>query len=161
VHEHPGPANERLRGRTGGPWASSSGGATRETSGSESVAPLHVAAYNRTHGGPVPTVEQYAAAIRMLCDRRAVSQVLRVKRQAVRAGPKHVVTKRLDAGPSPADTRKLLDCIDMGSLGRLSGPGAPQCHALRLARVSAVLEMRRQENMTSRPTTGRRRRLPR
>ena len=32
------------------------------------VAPLHVAAYIRTHPGSAPTVKQHLAAIRMLCD---------------------------------------------------------------------------------------------
>ena len=116
MHEHPGPANERSRGRTGGPWASSSGGATRETSGSESVAPLHVAAYNRTHGGPVPTVEQYAAAIRMLCDRARRQPGPPRETPSCPGGAEARRYQRLHAGPSPADTRKLLDCIDMGSL---------------------------------------------
>ena len=33
-----------------------------------SIAPLHVAAYIRTHPGSVPTVKQHLAAIRALCD---------------------------------------------------------------------------------------------
>ena len=41
------------------------------------IAPLHVAAYIRTHPGSVPTVKQHLAAIRVLCDWLVVSQVLR------------------------------------------------------------------------------------
>ena len=32
------------------------------------IAPLHVAAYIRTHPGSAPTVKQHLAAIRVLCD---------------------------------------------------------------------------------------------
>ena len=41
----------------------------------KAIAPLHVAAYIRTHPGSVPTVKQHLAAIRMLCDWLVVSQV--------------------------------------------------------------------------------------
>ncbi len=36
--------------------------------GLRAIAPLHVAAYVRTHPGSVPTVKQHLAAIRALCD---------------------------------------------------------------------------------------------
>ena len=57
------------------------------------VAPLHVAAYIRTHPGSVPTVKQHLAAIRVLCDWLVVNQVLPVNPAAAVRGPKHVVTK--------------------------------------------------------------------
>ena len=41
----------------------------------KAIAPLHVAAYIRTHPGSAPTVKQHLAAIRMLCDWLVVSQV--------------------------------------------------------------------------------------
>ena len=44
------------------------------------IAPLHVAAYIRTHPGSVPTVKQHLAAIRALCDWLVVHQVLPVNR---------------------------------------------------------------------------------
>ena len=65
------------------------------------IAPLHVAAYIRTHPGSVPTVKQDLAAIRMLGDPAA----------AVR-GPKHVVTKGATPVLSPAEARRLLEAID-------------------------------------------------
>ena len=40
------------------------------------IAPLHVAAYIRTHPGSVPTVKQHLAAIRAVCDWLVVHQVL-------------------------------------------------------------------------------------
>ena len=42
------------------------------------VAPLHVAAYIRTHPGSAPTVKQHLAALRMLGDWLVVSQVIPV-----------------------------------------------------------------------------------
>ena len=53
------------------------------------VAPLHVAAYIRTHPGSAPTVKQHLAAIRMLGDWLVVSQVLPVNPAAAVRGPTH------------------------------------------------------------------------
>ena len=83
--------------------------------GLAAVSPLHVAAYIRTHP-VVPTVKQHLAAIRMLCDWLVVSQVLPVNPAAAVRGPKHVITKGSTPVLSPAEARKLLDCIDTGSL---------------------------------------------
>ena len=63
------------------------------------VSPLHVAAYIRTHPGSAPTVKQHLPAIRMLGDWLVLSQVLPVNPAAAVRGPKHVVTK--GAGHSP------------------------------------------------------------
>ena len=57
------------------------------------IAPLHVAAYIRTHPGSAPTVKQHLAAIRVLCDWLVIHQVLPVNPAAAVRGPKHVVTK--------------------------------------------------------------------
>jgi len=51
------------------------------------IAPLHVAAYIRTHPGSVPTVKQHLAAIRALCDWLVVHQVLPVNPAASVPGP--------------------------------------------------------------------------
>ena len=126
----------------GSSWSSSRGGSrtsgrgrrTRGPRGSfsrcegrglrlEAVSPLHVAAYIRTHPGSVPTVKQHLAAIRMLCERLVVSQVLPVNPAAAVRGPKHVVTKGATSALSPAEVRKLLESIDTGTLARLRGPG--------------------------------------
>ncbi len=61
--------------------------------GLTAVAPLHVAAYIRTHPGSAPTVKQPLAALRMLGDWLVVSQVLPVNPAAAVRGPTHVVTK--------------------------------------------------------------------
>ena len=76
------------------------------------IAPLHVAAYIRTHPGSVPTVKQHLAAIRALCDWLVVHQVLPVNPAASVRGPKHVVTKGATPVLTPAETRVLLDRIE-------------------------------------------------
>ena len=85
----------------------------------ESIAPLHVAVYIRTHPASAPTVKQHLAAIRMLCDWLVVSQVLPVNPAAAVRGPKHVVIKGSTPVLSPAEARKLLKHIDTGTLAGL------------------------------------------
>ena len=140
------------------------------------IAPLHVAAYIRTHPGSVPTVKQHLAAIRVLCDWLVVSQVLPVNPAAAVRGPKHVVTKGATPVLTPAEARKLLDHIDTGTLAGLRDRALFSVMLYSFARVSAVLGMSRGRttssrgagggsgstrragrDMTSRPTTGRRR----
>ena len=113
--------------------------------GLESVSPLHVAAYIRTHPGSVPTVKQHLAAIRVLCDWLVVNQVLPVNPAAAVRGPKHVVTKGSTPVLSPAEARKLLDHIDTGTLAGLRDRALFSVMLYSFARVSAVLGMRRQD----------------
>ena len=87
--------------------------------GLTAVAPLHVAAYIRTHPGSAPTVKQHLAAIRMLGDWLVVSQVLPVNPAAAVRGPKHVVTTGATPVLSPAEARRLLAAIDPGTLAGL------------------------------------------
>ena len=95
------------------------------------VAPLHVAAYIRTHPGSAPTVKQHLAAIRMLGDWLVVSQVLPVNPAAAVRGPKHVVTTGATPVLAPAEARRLLAAIDPGTLagraGRRDGAALPEC----------------------------------
>ena len=109
------------------------------------IAPLHVAAYIRTHPGSVPTVKQHLAAIRVLCDWLVVSQVLPVNPAAAVRGPKHVVTKGATPVLTPAEARKLLDSIDTGTLAGLRDRALFSVMLYSFARVSAVLGMRRQD----------------
>ena len=111
--------------------------------GLDAVSPLHVAAYIRTHPGSVPTVKQHLAAIRMLCDWLVVNQVLPVNPAAAVRGPKHVVTKGSTPVLTPAEARKLLDCIDTGTLAGLRDRALFSVMLYSFARVSAVLGMRR------------------
>ena len=113
--------------------------------GLRAIAPLHVAAYIRTHPGSAPTVKQHLAAIRVLCDWLVVHQVLPVNPAAAVRGPKHVVTKGATPVLSPAETRSLLDGIDAGSLVGLRDRALLSVMVYSFARVSAVVGMRRQD----------------
>ena len=113
--------------------------------GLRAIAPLHVAAYIRTHPGSAPTVKQHLAAIRVLCDWLVVHQVLPVNPAAAVRGPKHVVTKGATPVLTPAETRSLLDGIDAGSLVGLRDRALLSVMVYSFARVSAVVGMRRQD----------------
>ncbi len=109
------------------------------------IAPLHVAAYIRTHPGAVPTVKQHLAAIRSLCDWLVVHQVLPANPAASVRGPKHVMTKGATPVLSPAETRSLLDRIDTGTLVGLRDRALLSVLVYSFARVSAAVGMRRQD----------------
>ena len=109
------------------------------------IAPLHVAAYIRTHPGSVPTVKQHLAAIRALCDWLVVRQVLPVNPAASVRGPKHVVTKGATPVLTPAETRELLDRIDTGTLVGLRDRALVSVMVYSFARVSAAAGMRRED----------------
>ena len=106
------------------------------------IAPLHVAAYIRTHPGSVPTVKQHLAAIRALCDWLVV---LLVNPAASVRGPKHVVTKGATPVLTPAETRELLDRIDTETLVGLRDRALLSVMVFSFARVSAAVGMRRQD----------------
>ena len=120
-------------------WCAARGLGLRE------IAPLHVAAYIRTHPGSAPTVKQHLAAIRVLCDWLVVHQVLPLNPAAAVRGPKHVVTKGATPVLTPAETRSLLDGIDAGSLVGLRDRALLSVMVYSFARVSAVVGMRRQD----------------
>ena len=113
--------------------------------GLRAIAPLHVAAYIRTHPGSVPTVKQHLAAIRALCDWLVVHQVLPVNPAASVRGPKHVVTRGATPVLTPAETRALLDRIDTGTLVGLRDRALLSVMVFSFARVSAAVGMRRQD----------------
>lgn len=107
------------------------------------IAPLHVAAYIRTHRGAVPTVKQHLAAIRVLCDWLVVSQVLSTNPAAAVRGPKHVVTKGSTPVLSAEEARTLLNGIDVGTLVGLRDRALIGVMVYSFARVSAVIGMHR------------------
>ena len=113
--------------------------------GLTAVAPLHVAAYIRTHPGSAPTVKQHLAAIRMLGDWLVVSQVLPVNPAAAVRGPTHVVTTGATPVLSPAEARRLLEAIDTGTLAGRRDRALVSVMLYSVARVSAVIGMRRQD----------------
>ena len=137
-------ANDRTRaayGRAAGrflAWCAARG------LGLRAIAPLHVAAYIRTHPGSVPTVKQHLAAIRALCDWLVVHQVLPVNPAASVRGPKHVVTKGATPVLAPTETRSLLDRIDTGTRVGLRDRALLSVLVYSFARVSAAVGMRRQ-----------------
>ena len=138
-------ANDRTRaayGRAAGrflAWCAARG------LGLRAIAPLHVAAYIRTHPGSVPTVKQHLAAIRALCDWLVVHQVLPVNPAAAVRGPKHVVTKGATPVLTPAEARALLDRIDTGTRVGLRDRALLSVMVYSFARVSAAVGMRRQD----------------
>ena len=113
--------------------------------GLTAVAPLHVAAYIRTHPGSAPTVTQHLAALRMLGDWLVVSQVLPVNPAAAVRGPKHVVTTGATPVLAPAEARRLLAAIDPGTLAGRRDRALVSVRLYSVARVSAVIGMRRQD----------------
>ena len=113
--------------------------------GLTAVAPLHVAAYIRTHPGSAPTVKQHLAALRMLGDWLVVSQVLPVNPAAAVRGPKHVVTTGATPVLAPAEARRLLAAIDTGTLAGRRDRALVSVMLYSVARVSAVSGMRRQD----------------
>ena len=113
--------------------------------GLTAVSPLHVAAYIRTHPGSAPTVKQHLAAIRMLGDWLVVSQVIPVNPAAAVRGPKHVVTTGATPVLSPAEARRLLAAIDTGTLAGRRDRALVSVMLYSVARVSAVIGMRRQD----------------
>ena len=113
--------------------------------GLTAVAPLHVAAYIRTHPGSAPTVKQHLAALRMLGDWLVVSQVLPVNPAAAVRGATHVVTTGATPGLSPAEARRLLEAIDTGTLAGRRDRALVSVRLYSVARVSAVIGMRRQD----------------
>ena len=120
--------------RRGGSWR----GAERGAFELRAIAPLHVAAYIRTHPRSVPTVKQHLAAIRG-------ALVLAVNPAASVRGPKHVVTKGATPVLTPAETRALLDRIDTGTLVGLRDRALLSVLVYSFARVSAAVGMRRQD----------------
>ena len=113
--------------------------------GLTAVSPLHVAAYIRTHPGSAPTVKQHLAAIRMLGDWLVVSQVIPVNPAAAVRGPTHVVTTGATPVLSPAEARRLLAAIDTGTLAGRRDRALVSVMLYSVARVSAVIGMRRQD----------------
>ena len=111
--------------------------------GLTAVAPLHVAAYIRTHPGSAPTVKQHLAALRILGDWLVVSQAIPVNPAAAVRGPTHVVTTGATPVLSPAGARRLLEAIDPGTLAGLRDRALVSVMLYSFARVSAVIGMRR------------------
>ena len=138
-------ANDRTRAAYGQAVGQFLGWCGARGLGLRAIAPLHVAAYIRTHPGSVPTVKQHLAAIRAICDWLVVHQVLPVNPAAAVRGPKHVVTKGATPVLTPAEARALLDRIDTGTRVGLRDRALLSVMVYSFARVSAAVGMRRQD----------------
>ena len=132
-------ANDRTRAAYGQAVGQFLGWCGARGLGLRAIAPLHVAAYIRTHPGSVPTVKQHLAAIRALLDWLVVHQMLPVNPAASVRGPKHVVTKGATPVLTPAETRSLLDRIDTGTLVGLRDRALLSVLVYSFARVSAAV----------------------
>ena len=111
----------------------------------ETIAPLHVAAYIRTHPGSVATVKQHLSAIRRFCDWFVIHQVLAASPAASVRGPKHVVVQRATPVLSAPQARMLLDRIETGALVGLRDRALLSLMLFSCARVSAAAGMQRRD----------------
>jgi site-specific recombinase XerD len=138
ANDHTRAAYARAAGQFLG-WCAARGLALRQ------IAPLHVAAYIRTHRGAVPTVKQHLAAIRMLGDWLVVSHILPTNPAAAVRGPKLVVTTGATPVLSSDEARALLEAIDVRTLVGLRDRALIGVMVYSFARVSAVLGMAHQD----------------
>ena len=81
----------------------------------------------------------------MLGDWLVVSQVIPVNPAAAVRGPTHVVTTGATPVLSPAEARRLLEAIDTGTLAGRRDRALVSVMLYSVARVSAVIAMRRQD----------------
>ena len=150
-------ANDRTRSAYGQAAGQFLGWCGARGLGLRAIAPLHVAAYIRTHPGSVPTVKQHLAAIRALLDWLVVHQVLPVNPAASVRGPKYgIVSWRTwdprgrsrgpsdsfyfsehdcDGRPTTFDALRARDPVEFVEAEPQPAKG-PRAFAVRLARGS-------------------------
>ena len=107
------------------------------------VEPMVVAAYVEQLSGALaaPSVKQHLAALRMLFDWLVISQVLPFNPANSVRGPKHVVKTGKTPVLSAAETRALLDGIDLSTLAGLRDRALLGVLVYSFARVSAAVSM--------------------
>ena len=108
------------------------------------VEPMVVAAYVEQLSGRLsaPSVKQHLAALRMLFDWLVVGQVLPFNPASSVRGPKHVVKSGKTLVLSAAETRALLDGIDVATLAGLRDRALLGVLVYSFARVTAAVSMR-------------------
>jgi len=113
----------------------------------QQVSPFVVAAYIEELTGEfsAPTVKQALAAIRMLFDFLVTGQVIPVNPAASVRGPKHVVKKGKTPVLSREEARKLLNSIDISTIGGLRDRALIGVMVYSFARVGAVVAMNRED----------------
>ena len=109
----------------------------------DQVEPMVVAAYVEQLSGALsaPSVKQHLAALRMLFDWLVVGQVLPFNPAASVRGPKHVIKTGKTPVLSAAETRALLDGIDVATLAGLRDRALLGVMVYSFARVSAAVSM--------------------
>ena len=112
-----------------------------------------VAAYVEQLSGALsaPSVKQHLAALRMLFDWLVVGQVLPFNPASSVRGPKHVVKSGKTPVLSAAETRALLDGIDVATLAGLRDRALLGVLVYSFARVSAAVSMRVADYYTQGP----------
>ena len=119
----------------------------------DQVEPVVVAAYVEQLSGMLsaPSVKQHLAALRMLFDWLVVGQVLPFNPASSVRGPKHVVKSGKTPVLSAAETRVLLDGIDVATLAGLRDRALLGVLVFSFARVTAAVSMRVADYYTQGP----------
>ena len=119
----------------------------------DQVEPMVVAAYVEQLSGALsaPSVKQHLAALRMLFDWLVVGQVLPFNPASSVRGPKHVVKTGKTPVLSAAETRALLDGIDLSTLAGLRDRALLGVLVYSFARVSAAVSLRVADYYTQGP----------
>ena len=121
--------------------------------GLDQVEPMVVAAYveQLSNALSAPSVKQHLAALRMLFDWLVVGQVLPFNPASSVRGPKHVVKAGKTPVLSAAETRTLLDGIDVATLAGLRDRALLGILVYSFARVTAAVSMRVADYYTQGP----------
>jgi site-specific recombinase XerD len=103
----------------------------------------HVSAYVEllTHSYSAPTVKQHLAAIRRLFDWLIVGQVIDQNPAAPVRGPTHIVKKGKTPMLDGDEARKLIESIDISTIGGLRDRALIALLIYSFARISAALHM--------------------
>ena len=119
----------------------------------DQVEPMVVAAYIEQLSGTLaaPSVKQHLAALRMLFDWLVVGQILPFNPASSVRGPKHVVKSGKTPVLSAAETRALLDRIDVATLAGLRDRALLGVLVYSFARVTAAVSMRVADYYTQGP----------
>ncbi len=107
------------------------------------IEPVHVAAYieQLQRSLSAPSVKQHLAAIRMLFDWLVVGQVIATNPASSVRGPKHSVRQGKTPVLSAAETRTLLDSIDISTVIGLRDRAIVALMTYTFARVGALIKM--------------------
>ena len=121
--------------------------------GLNQVEPMVVAAYVEQLSGALaaPSVKQHLAALRMLFDWLVVGQVLPFNPANSVRGPRYVVKSGKTPVLSAAETRALLDGIDVSTLAGLRDRALLGVLVYSFARVTAAVSMRVADYYTQGP----------